>query len=223
MLIAHRGNDNHKYLENTKEAIIYCLNKNYIDGVEIDIRVTKDKEFVLIHNMIIDKVSNGSGFVKDKTLKQLKKYNLKTNQKITTLEEILNIMNNKLLLIEIKDELNNYKEFIDIFYKRIKKYLYLNIIICSFNYELLNHLKKLNKNIKCALIINTILNKDKLYNHLDYNLLSKNILGHSKNNDFIWTINNIEDYKKIKKHNNNLNIISDVCYKLYNLNKSDKM
>ena len=55
MLIAHRGNDNHKYLENTKEAVIYCLNKEYIDGIEIDIRVTKDKEFVLSHNMLIDK------------------------------------------------------------------------------------------------------------------------------------------------------------------------
>lgn len=223
MFIAHRANDNHNYLENTKEAIIYCLNKEYIDGIEIDIRVTKDKEFVLIHNMLIDKISNGKGFIKDKTLKELKTYKLKNNQKINTLEEILNVMNNKLLLIEIKDEMNNYKEFIDIFYKKIKKYLYLNIIICSFNYELLNNLKKLNKNIKCALIINTILNKDKLYNHLDYKLLSKNTLEHSNNNDFIWTINNIEDYKKIKRHNTNLNIISDVCYKLNNFNKSDTM
>ena len=33
----------------------------------------------------------------------------------------------------------------------------------------------------------------------------------------------VNDYKKIKRHNNNLNIISDVCYKLYNLDKSDKM
>ena len=74
MFIAHRGNDNHKYLENTKEAVIYCLTKDYIDGIEIDIRVTKDKEFVVIHNMLMDKVSNGTEFVKDKTLKV---YNLK--------------------------------------------------------------------------------------------------------------------------------------------------
>jgi len=223
MLIAHRANDSHKYLENTKEAVIYCLNKGYIDGIEIDIRVTKDKEFVVIHNMLMDKVSNGIGFIKDKTLKELKSYNLKNQQKINTLEEILNIMNNKLLLIEIKDELNNYKEFIDVFYKKIKKYLYLNIIICSFNYELLNYLKKLNRNIKCALIINNIFNKDKLYNHLEYKLLSKNALEHSNANDFVWTINKVDDYRKIKRHNNNLNIISDVCYKLHNLSKSDTM
>lgn len=221
MLIAHRANNNHSYLENTKEAVIECLKQNYIDGIEIDIRVTKDKEFVLIHNILIDKISNSNGFVKDKTLKELKSYEFGNNQKINTLEEILDIINNKFLLIEIKDESSNYKEFIDIFYKKIKKYLYLNIIVCSFNYELLLYLKKINKNIKCALIINSIFNKNRLYNHLDYKLLSKPNLEHSENSDFIWTINNINDYKKIKKHNKNLNIISDVCYKLYEDNKSD--
>lgn len=214
MLIAHRANDNHSYLENTKEAVMYCLNKDYIDGIEIDIRVTKDKEFVCIHNMLIDKISNGIGFVKDKTLDELKSYTFKNKTKINTLEEILNIMNNKLLLIEIKDEANNYKEFIDIFYQKIKKYTHLNIIVCSFNYELLKYLKELDKNIKCALIINLVLNQDKIYNHFDYKLLSKTKLEHSNNNDFIWTINNIDDYKKIKRHNDKLNIISDCCYKL---------
>ena len=223
MLIAHRANNNHKYLENTKKAVIECLKQEYIDGIEIDLRVTKDKEFVLIHNMLIDRVSNGSGFVKDKTLKELKSYVFGNNEKINTLEEILNIMNNKILLIEIKDESNNYKEFIDIFYKKIKKYLYLNIIICSFNYELLKSLKKIDKNIKCALIINLVFNKDKTYNHLDYKMLSENKLEHAEDNDFIWTINNINDYKKIITYNNKLNIISEVCYKLNEINKNDIM
>ena len=215
MLIAHRANDNHNYLENTKEAVMCCLDKEYIDGIEIDVRVTKDMEFVCIHNMLIDKISNGIGFVKDKTLGELKLYTFKNNSKISTLEEILNIMNNKLLLIEIKDEVNNYKEFIEKFYQKIKKYSYLNIIVCSFNYELLKYLKKIDKNIKCALIINLVLNQDKIYNHFEHKLLSKNKLDQSSNNDFIWTINNISDYEKIKKHNEKLNIISDCCYKLY--------
>ena len=220
MLIAHRANDNHDYLENTKEAVIECLNKDYIDGIEIDVRVTKDKEFVLIHNILIDKISDGNGFVKDKTLKELKNYEFGKKQKISTLEEILKIMNNKLLLIEVKDEVDKYKEFIDDFYKKIKKYSYLNIIICSFNYKLLKYLKKIDKNIKCALIINLVLNQDKAYNHLNYKLLSKTKLEQSQDNDFIWTVNNIDDYKKIKRHNSKLNIISDVCYKLYESNKS---
>ena len=39
-IIAHRGNDNlHK--ENSLEAIINSLNKKYVDGVELHIRLTK--------------------------------------------------------------------------------------------------------------------------------------------------------------------------------------
>ena len=220
MLIAHRANNNHNFLENTKEAIIDCLTKDYIDGVEIDIRMTKDKEFVLIHNMLIDKSSNGTGFVKNKTLKELKSYEFGSNQKISTLEEVLKIMNNKLLLIEIKVEKDNYEEVVNVFYKKIKKYLYLNIMVCSFNYELLKRIKKLNQKIKCGLIINLVINEDKIYNHLDYNSLSIHKLDKAKDYDFIWTINNTNDLKKIIKTNKKLNIITDVSYKLYEKYKS---
>jgi len=47
MLIAHRGNDNHNYRENSEEAIIYSLSRTYIDGIECDLRLTKDNEIVL--------------------------------------------------------------------------------------------------------------------------------------------------------------------------------
>jgi len=213
MLIAHRANNDHEYLENTKEAVLECLNKNYIDGIEIDVRITKDNYFVLSHNMLINNISNGSGIIKNKTLKELKSFIFGEKYKISTLNEILDIMNNKLLLIEIKEESDNYEYVAEHFYKLIKKYSYLNIIVCSFNYKLLKKIKDLDKNIKCALIINLVINSDKIYHHLDYNLLSIKCLEKAKDNDFIWTINNIDDYKKIK--NTNLNIITDICYKLY--------
>lgn len=216
MIIAHRANNDHKYLENTKEAVLECLNKEYIDGIEIDVRMTKDKKFVVIHNMLIDLLSNGSGFVKNKTLTELRKYTFGINQKISTLEEILKIMNDKLLLIEIKYESKNFKIIAYKFYQLIKKYSYLNIIICSFNYDLLKYLKKIDKKIKCALIIGLAINSDKIYNHLDYNLLSIGFLKKSKDCDFIFTINNINNYNKIIKYNSKLNVITDFAYKLNN-------
>ena len=45
-LIAHRGLDNHKYSENSFKAILTSLNEKYIDGVEFDVRITKDKKIV---------------------------------------------------------------------------------------------------------------------------------------------------------------------------------
>lgn len=216
MLIAHRANNNHSYLENTKEAVLECLNTSYIDGIEIDVRMTKDNKIVVIHSMLIDLISNGNGFIKDKTLKELKSYTFKNNQTVATLEEILKIMNDKLLLIEIKEESNNYR-IVDVIYKLIKKYSYLNISICSFNYELLNYFKKIDNKINCILIISYLINSDKIHNHLNNNSLKFNRLKNAKEGDYIWTINNILDYKKIKQSNKNLNVITDIAYKLYEI------
>ena len=48
-IIAHRGNDQiHK--ENSKEAILNSLTKDYINGVEFDIRLTKDNKFIINHD-----------------------------------------------------------------------------------------------------------------------------------------------------------------------------
>ena len=44
-LIAHRGNNNHGFQENTKEALLESLHTDYIAGVELDIRKTKDNQF----------------------------------------------------------------------------------------------------------------------------------------------------------------------------------
>lgn len=73
-LISHRGLDNHTYSENSLKAIENVLSKDYIDGVEFDVRITKDKKIVLIHDPIIDLISNGSGIIKYMTLKDLQKY-----------------------------------------------------------------------------------------------------------------------------------------------------
>ena len=54
MIISHRGNGNHNFKENSKEAIIFSLNDKNIDGIEIDIRFTKDKKMVLCHNATYD-------------------------------------------------------------------------------------------------------------------------------------------------------------------------
>ena len=59
-IFAHRGFSSY-YPENSLEAIKESLKYDYIDGIEIDIRMTKDEKFVLIHNSSIDQVSNGEG------------------------------------------------------------------------------------------------------------------------------------------------------------------
>ena len=53
-LIAHRVLDNHKYPENSIKGYKCCITKSYIDGLEIDVRLTKDNIFVVHHNFLIN-------------------------------------------------------------------------------------------------------------------------------------------------------------------------
>ena len=81
--IAHRGNDD-DLAENSKEAILNSLSKPYIDGVEFDIRITKDNKFVINHNATINLNSNKIGTIKNMTLKQLKKVKFKNHNMMVT-------------------------------------------------------------------------------------------------------------------------------------------
>ena len=89
---AHRGASAYAP-ENTLEAFLLAAEQG-ADGVELDVQLTKDGEMVVVHDEEIDRVSDGSGFVKDYTLAELKTLNFnKTHPeyqdvKIPTLHEV---------------------------------------------------------------------------------------------------------------------------------------
>ena len=209
-LISHRGLDNHIYSENSLRAIEDVLSKDYIDGVEIDVRITKDKKIVLIHDSIIDFISNGSGIVKYMNLEDLKKYKYgKSKESITTLDQVLSGINtSKIILIELKELGNDYINLVDETIKIINKYN-LNIYISSFNYKLLNYIKSKYSYIKCGLIIGYGLNILYIKNNFDFNIVSYhyyNIIN-DKKATFVFNVKN----KLLLK--NDCYLISDESYK----------
>lgn len=111
-IIAHRGASG-LALENTLEAIKEAL-KLRVDAIEFDVRRTKDKELILIHENHTGDVSDTKAWVHGKTLKELKEIHLHDGQKITTLREALQVINGKKhVVIDIKDS-NVYEELIKI-------------------------------------------------------------------------------------------------------------
>lgn len=90
---SHRGSDLFAP-ENTMEAFRYAKAQGY-RCVETDINRTSDGVFVLLHDDLIDRTSNGTGSVKDFTYEELlefdfsKQYADFENVKIPTLEEFL--------------------------------------------------------------------------------------------------------------------------------------
>ena len=203
-IIAHRGNDGiHK--ENTLEAIISSLNSKYTDGVEFDVRLTKDHKLIINH----DPFYNGN-YISHTNAKKLQKSGL------NTLDEILNnVHNNKILMIEVKTDDSEIKIISKKLINVIKKYN-LNYYICSFNYKFIKYFKE-TYNIKCGLIISIKINTKYLNNNFDFNsinyLYSKKI---PPKETFRWTVNNKKELNKIAKHEN---IITDNSKQIYKLIK----
>lgn len=71
---AHRGWST-VYPENSMLAFRKAVELG-VDQIEMDIRVTKDNELVVFHDETVDRVSNGTGKVRDLTLAELKELDI---------------------------------------------------------------------------------------------------------------------------------------------------
>lgn len=67
---AHRGNSRW-FPENTLVAFESALTLP-VDQIEIDLHMTQDGEIVMMHDHTVDRTTNGSGLVRDLTLKEIK-------------------------------------------------------------------------------------------------------------------------------------------------------
>lgn len=107
MITAHRG-PHLVYPENSIPAIKEGVRIG-LDIVELDIRFTKDKQLVLMHDKNVDRTTNGKGLVADYTLSELRKLRLRikdslTNDQVPTLQEALALTKGKALIdLDIKE------------------------------------------------------------------------------------------------------------------------
>lgn len=103
MVAAHRGWKS-KYPENTLLAFRKALEYG-VQMLEFDLRLTKDKVVVVIHDQTVDRTTNGTGKVQDFTLEEIKKLDAGQGEEIPTLKELCELITqfpNVLLNVEIK-------------------------------------------------------------------------------------------------------------------------
>ncbi len=96
-ICAHRG-ANQTHPENTLAAFSEAV-KLGAHMIEFDVRMTKDSKLVIIHDESVDRTTNGSGFIKDLTLEEIKsldagiwKSNDFKGERIPTINEVLEIV-----------------------------------------------------------------------------------------------------------------------------------
>lgn len=208
--IGHRGAKGH-LAENTLESIKKALDLG-VDGIEIDVHRCATGQLVVFHDFTLDRMSNTSGEISKFTLNQLKQVEIKGHCQIPTLSEVLTFINNKCLLnIELKghDTAKEASRLIDFFVEK-KGWDYSNIIVSSYQKELLETVYKTNKKIPLGVLTDT--NLDEAVNfarsikaisiHPDYTMLTEEIVANLKEEFkvFTYTVNNLKPIKRIKSY-----------------------
>ena len=85
---AHRGSRG-EYDDNAAGGFKLCL-ANGIRGFETDIRFTKDRKLVIMHDSRVERTTDGKGIVEEMTLEEIRKCRLQAcSEPVPTLEEVL--------------------------------------------------------------------------------------------------------------------------------------
>lgn len=208
--IGHRGAKGH-ITENTIESIKKAMALK-VDGVEIDVHRCASGELVAFHDFTVDRITDGTGEVVKHPLRSLKNLKTKGTYKIPTLAEVLIFIDNKCLLnIDLKGQ-DTAKEAARIitFYVEKKGWDYDNILVSSFQEELLETVHKINDKIPLGVITDNNLEKalslakriNAVSIHLDYTMLTEEVVEELKEDFkvFAFTVNNLNPLARIKSY-----------------------
>lgn len=208
--IAHRGASAYKP-EDTIIAFQRALEMK-ADALGIDVHVCKSGEVVVIHDNTLERVTNGRGRVRDKTLTELRQLIVEGGAQIATLEETINFVGKRMKLdIELKEEgcagptYRIIKEAIE-----IRGWSYDDFFISSFIRSELDVMKLLDSRIQLSVLFNWIsqfgafrfAKKIGAYSiNPSLSLTKKKLITRAHKEGlkvFVWTANNEKDIVQMK-------------------------
>lgn len=102
MIFAHRG-DWRNSTENSIKSFQDCIDAK-LDGIEVDVQMTKDSVLIAMHDDTIDRTTTGKGKVSDLTFEEIRNENLispigvVTRQKVPSLEEVFILAKDRILI-----------------------------------------------------------------------------------------------------------------------------
>jgi len=169
-IIGHRG-DKASYIENTLAGFNSALETDGIDGLELDVVVSKDKKILVSHDMYITDLSGKRQDIHTLTYTELLVLSAKVNantilpgKPYPLLEDVLKLyakqVSKKTILLEIKSLPSleilplSHSSLIENIHRLLKCYeISDKCIIISFDYRLLIESKKQDKNRNVGLIL----------------------------------------------------------------------
>ena len=207
MHLIHRGILNKKYKENNLKSFEASFKKGY--GIETDIHITKDHEFICFHDFTLNRIFKKKISVKNINYDQIKKISSKYKKPIPLLKDLLIASKNiHTLFIEIKP--NFSKKILQKLLNETSKFS--KCVFISFKHENIFNLLKIKSNTKVGLsfspktsvkrIIKRSSNKKINYIILDKFFLKSKKINNLKIKKYFYTIKTKSEFKKYNNYNN---------------------
>ena len=158
-IFAHRGASAYAP-ENTLEAFKMAADMG-AHGVELDVHICRSGELVVTHDETVERVSDGTGWVRDLSLSELKSLHFNRTHPefkdahIPTLQEVFQLLRPTGLRInvELKNSLIDYPEL----EKRVielaaKESMLDKVLFSSFSHQSMLRVKEIDSSLYCGLL-----------------------------------------------------------------------
>ncbi|MBC2864537.1 glycerophosphodiester phosphodiesterase [Streptomyces mexicanus] len=132
--------------ENTLRSFV-AAERAGLDVIELDLHLSKDGALVVIHDAEVDRTTDGSGAVADKTLAELRALDAGRGERIPVFEEVLDAVRAP-LQAEIKD-VAAAKALAEVMHRRD---LVSRVEVLSFHDEALTEISRLVPGVRTALV-----------------------------------------------------------------------
>lgn len=221
-IYGHRGSKG-EYPENTLLSFQAAIDEG-VDGLELDVHLTKDGEIVVIHDETLDRTTNGHGQVKDLTLAEIKQYSAGKpfshfkkyhtnwdNEKVPTLTEVLQLLDGTdiALNIELKTYIHIYPGIEEKLVSVVSEHANnRKIVYSSFHLPSLVRLKNIDPSAETALLLLSPISNPNDYMqtfaleslHVAKDLLLQDTYKLFENlyaTTRVWTVNDEDEWKQL--------------------------
>ena len=151
--VGHRGAKGYAP-ENTLASFRKALEQR-VEIFELDVRLCRSGELVVLHDDTVERTTNGSGAAADLTIAQLKKLDAGQGEKIPALEEVLELTAGRCgVNIELKGEATE-QPVAGIIARSVAEgvWTYGHFLVSSFDHEKLRQIRELDPRIRIAPLV----------------------------------------------------------------------
>lgn len=164
-VIAHRG-ISAKAPENTLASFERAAETSGIDMIELDVRLSKDEEVVVLHDRTLQRTSTGNGPARNYTLEEIKRFDagswfhpMYSHQRIPTLREVFQQVGNRLWVdVEMKSDWL-HREPPGLLEEKVLEVVSQSgmddrVMFSSFHHQLLANIKKIKPSAVTGVLFN---------------------------------------------------------------------